>query len=228
MEPTRRIEKIRQALQKHYGPLNWWPGDGPDEIAIGAVLTQNTGWNNAERAIGQMKAVGLISFPAILSADISRLSEIIRPSGYFNQKAKKLKALANAVCRNGNGTIVQFLSGKTTDEARTLLLNIWGIGMETADSILLYAGERLIFVVDAYTIRIFSRHELVASNADYETVRNMVESAIPPDTAGYNAFHAGLVHLGKDFCHRRIPDCSHCPLSSQNTLCRETGKSYDH
>lgn len=223
MQPTPRIEHIRQALWTYYGGLNWWPGDGADEIAIGAVLTQNTAWINVEKAIGQMKTANLISFPAILSADISRLSKIIRPSGYFNQKAKKLKALAEVICRDGNETISQYLHGKSTIKARVQLLNIWGIGMETADSILLYAGEHRIFVVDAYTKRVFSRHEIVGPDTDYETVRKMVEKSIPPEIATYNAFHAGLVHLGKDFCHRRNPDCGRCPLVHLNNQGQKDG-----
>jgi len=219
-----RIENIRQTLEKHYGALNWWPGDSPDEVAIGAILTQNTAWKNVEKAIVRMKSLGLISFPAILSATPSDLAETIRPSGYFNQKAKKLKALAKVVCRDGNKTIRQFLYGKTMDTARTLLTNVWGIGMETADAILLYAGGYRIFVVDAYTKRIFFRHGIVDLNTDYEEVRKMVEQSIPSDTAAYNEFHAALVHLGKDFCHRETPDCSHCPLASLPERFRQTGE----
>jgi len=220
-----RIENIRQTLQKHYGPLNWWPGDSPDEIAIGAILTQNTAWSNAEKAIARIKTAGLLSFPAILSANPSDLAETIRPSGYFNQKAKKLKAFAKMVCQNGNETIFQRLSGKTRDEARILLLNVWGIGMETADAILLYAIGYRIFVVDDSTKRIFSRHGILSPDTEYETVRKMVEMSIPANTPTYNAFHAALVHLGKDFCHRKVPDCSHCPLASTENLFRQRGNS---
>ncbi len=228
MGPIQRIENIRQTLQNHYGPLNWWPGDTPDEIAIGAILTQNTAWANVEKIISRMKAGELLSFPRILSVETETLTQIIRPSGYFNQKAKKLKVLAENICRNKDKTITGFLAGKTTTEARQLLLNIWGIGMETADSILLYADDRRIFVVDAYTIRIFLRHEIVVSNADYETVRKMVEESIPPDTTAYNAFHAGLVHLGKDFCHRRTPDCGQCPLTLLNNRFRQIENSHGY
>lgn len=219
-----RIENIRQTLERHYGTLNWWPGDSPDEVAIGAVLTQNTNWSNVEKAIVRMKRLGLISFPAILSAETAELAKAIRPAGYFNQKARKLKELAKVVCRDGNKTIRQFFHGKTMDTVRTLLTNVWGIGLETADAILLYAGGYTIFVVDAYTKRIFFRHGIVDQNTDYEEVRKMVEQSIPSDTAACNEFHAALVHLGKDFCHRQTPDCSHCPLTALPRRLRETGE----
>ncbi len=206
------IDKIRRILENHYGPLHWWPGDNPDEIAIGAILTQNTTWQNVEKAIGKMKKERLLSFPEILKSDTKRLAESIRSAGYFNQKAKKLKFLAEAVCHCKPKTITGFLAGKSTATARNQLLAIWGIGMETADSILLYADNRPIFVIDAYTKRIFSHHNISAPDTDYETLRLLVESAILPDAAVYNEFHAGLVNLGKDFCHRRNPDCQHCPL----------------
>ncbi|NOZ13068.1 MAG: hypothetical protein GXO69_05400 [Acidobacteria bacterium] len=206
------IEEIRILIQNHYGPLFWWPGDSPDEIAIGAILTQNTAWKNVEKAIDNMKKAALLSFPAICQCDTTTLGQAVRPSGYFNQKAKKLKILAKKVCQNGGKTITGFLKGKSTETARKQLLEIWGIGPETADSILLYADNRRIFVVDAYTKRIFSRHGISAPDADYETIRKMVEDAILPDSTVYNEFHAGIVNLGKDFCHRRNPDCGRCPL----------------
>jgi endonuclease III related protein len=227
MELIPQIENIRQILQDYYGALDWWPGDSPDEIAIGAVLTQNTSWSNAEKAIVRMKNLGLLSFPAILSANLSDLAETIRPSGYFNQKAKKLKALAKTVCQNGHETILQSLSGKTTDEGRTLLLSVWGIGKETADAILLYAIGHRIFVVDEYTKRIFSRHGILSPHTEYETVRKMVEMSIPAKTSAYNEFHAGVVHLGKDFCHRQVPDCTHCPLGSLDQYVKK-GKYNEH
>ncbi|RLE16936.1 MAG: hypothetical protein DRJ14_07635 [Acidobacteria bacterium] len=212
------IEKIRYALLSHYGPLFWWPGNSPDEIAIGAILTQNTAWKNVEKAINNMKKATLLSFPAILQCDTTILAEAVRPSGYFNQKAKKLKILAKKVCQNGGKTITDFLKGKSTAAARKQLLDIWGIGRETADSILLYADNRRIFVVDAYTKRIFSRHGISAPDADYEIIRKMVENAVPADPAAYNEFHAGIVNLGKDFCHKQSPNCGACPLKALNPL----------
>ncbi|NOY23077.1 MAG: hypothetical protein GXO70_06170 [Acidobacteria bacterium] len=214
------IEEIRILIRNHYGPLFWWPGDSPDEIAIGAILTQNTAWQNVEKALNNMKKKKLLSFPAILEYDTVILAEAIRPSGYFNQKAKKLKILAKKVCQNDGKTITDFLKGKSTAAARKQLIETWGIGPETADSILLYADNRRIFVVDAYTKRIFSRHGISAPDTDYETIREMVENAIPPDSSDYNEFHAGIVHLGKDFCHRKNPDCGTCPLGR---LLRQSG-----
>jgi len=210
--PRNRIEPIRLLLADHYGDLRWWPGETPEEIAIGAVLTQNTAWSNVEKAIANLKAAGWLTFPAIRAADRECLAERIRPSGYFNEKAKKLQALADWVCDRGDGTLAGALGRKDAVSLRRDLLGVWGVGKETADAILLYAGHRRIFVVDAYTIRIFSRHGICDERADYDAVRTLVERSVPPEVPVYNAFHAHLVQLGKDYCHKRNPDCAHCPI----------------
>jgi len=192
---------IYRPLLEYFGPQNWWPmqrGFRPPEweVCLGAVLTQNTNWSNVEKALSNLKASGIISKQDILRLGENELAELIKPSGYYNQKAKKLRILAS-------------FNGKVT---RNNLLSLWGIGRETADSILLYAYNKPYFVIDAYTRRIFSRLGLVQKDSSYEELRHFFERNIPRDTAIYKEYHALIVELGKRFC-RKKPLCNECPIS---------------
>jgi endonuclease-3 related protein len=202
-------------LLAHYGPQGWWPGDTPFEIAVGAILTQNTAWSNVEKAIANLRRAGALSFRGMTRLAGRRLAALIRPSGYFNQKAKKLRAfLAWLEARGGaSGSVKRALAGPL-DEVRESLLAVHGVGPETADSILLYAGERPVFVIDAYTRRVLWRHGMPrALAADYEALRAHFESRLPRSVPLYNEFHALFVRVGKERCAKRLPRCAGCPLA---------------
>jgi len=205
-----RLQAIYRSLRAHHGHLDWWPGDGRFEIAVGAVLTQNTAWTNVEKAIARLQAEDLLAPRAMLDCPPDTLAEAIRPSGYFNVKTKRLRALCTAWLENGGE---QGLAGLDTDTLRERLLAVHGVGRETADDILLYAFERPVFVIDAYTRRIFSRLGLVSGDEGYDVLRRTIEQALGPDVALYNDYHAQIVALGKDTC-RPKPHCGACPLAA--------------
>jgi len=197
-----------------YGPQGWWPGRTPFEVAVGAILTQNTAWTNVEKAIANLKAAGALSFRGMKRLPERTLAALIRPSGYFNQKAKKLRAfLAWLEARGGkSGSVRRALAGPL-GEVRESLLAVHGVGPETADSILLYAGDRPVFVIDAYTRRVLSRHGMPrATDAPYDELRALFESGLPRSVRLYNEFHALLVRLGKERCRKRGPRCAECLL----------------
>jgi len=205
---------IFKILYDHYGPQYWWPAETPFEVMVGAVLTQNTNWRNVEKAINNLKRAGALSSPKkILSMPERKLAALIRPAGYFNIKAKRLKSMVGFyVSTLGVG---RKIAGRLkTKRFRDELLSVNGIGPETADSILLYSFGRRVFVVDAYTRRIFSRHGYFASDLGYEHIRRLFEESLPPDAKLYNEYHALIVRLGKDFC-RTVPKCELCPLSHE-------------
>jgi endonuclease-3 related protein len=190
--------EIYNKLLKEFGKQNWWPSKTRSkfEICIGAILTQNTNWRNVEKAINNLIENNMLSKEAIKKANVNKLSALIKSSGYYKQKAKKLKAFVNF-----NGTIT-----------REDILSIWGIGPETADSMLLYAYNKQYFVVDAYTKRIFTRLGVLDGKEDYEEVRDIFESKLPKDVELYKEFHALIVTLGKKFCKKK-PECNECPLN---------------
>jgi endonuclease III related protein len=200
-----------ETLSRSLGPMNWWPARTPFEVIVGAILTQNTAWSNVERAIDNLRAARLLSLRAIERVPLPRLARLIRPSGYFRQKAKKLKAFSRFLRREHRGSLARMFR-TPTDVLREQLLGVYGIGRETADSILLYAGGHTIFVVDAYTHRIFGRHGFDELPTDYEGVRELVEASLPRNAATYNEFHALLVNVGKNWCRPREPRCHECPL----------------
>lgn len=202
---------IYETLFAAFGPQHWWPGDTPTEVAIGAVMTQNTAWTNVEKAIAALRAADAIDFVAIDRMDEVRLAELIRSAGTFRIKAQRLKALARWVMARGDGDIVAALNGDTA-VLREQLLSIDGIGPETADAILLYAGGHATFVVDAYTRRILRRHFLIEESATYDAVKKTIESQVRRDAAIYNEYHALLVELAKRHCRKRA-DCDGCPLA---------------
>lgn len=193
-----------------FGPQYWWPGQTPLEIMIGAVLTQNTNWKNVEKAIANLKAAQMLDVRRLYQVPADQLAELIRPAGYFNIKTKRLKNLIAWLWEKYNGNI-QTLKTQPTDRLREELLSISGIGPETADSILLYAIEKPVFVVDAYTARILGRHHLIAEGDGYAEIQSLFESALPKEVALYNEYHALLVRCGKEFCKPK-PSCRGCPL----------------
>ena len=205
-----QLTDIYHRLYKHFGPQHWWPGQTPLEIMIGAVLTQNTNWRNVEKAINNLKQAALLDADKLFTLPPEDLAPLIRPAGYFNIKAKRLKALIDWFWVQYGGDPKR-LQEKPADQLREELLALKGIGPETADSILLYAIGKPVFVVDAYTARILSRHHLVCPPVEYQDIQDLFESALPRDTALYNEYHALLVCCGKEFCKPR-PLCKGCPL----------------
>ncbi len=205
------FEEIYTLLYDHFGPQGWWPGDSPFEIMVGAVLTQNTNWGNVCKAISNLKEAGMLSFSRLSALPVDELAQLIKPSGYFNIKAKRLQNLLQMISERYNGRLDLFLE---TDlpSGREALLSVKGIGPETADSILLYAANHPIFVVDTYTHRIFSRHYLVAEESDYHSLQKEFHHRLPPQSALYNEYHALIVTLGKDYCRKTNPRCTQCPL----------------
>jgi endonuclease-3 related protein len=201
-----------EALFAAHGPQHWWPGRTPFEIIVGAILVQNTSWTNVATAIENLRCEKLLTPRAIESVSTPRLARLIRSSGYFRQKTKKLKSFASFLHREYQGSLTKMFRTPTT-ALRQQLLAVHGIGPETADSILLYAGNHPVFVVDAYTRRILERHGLASAKLGYEDVRQLFERSLPADPALYNEFHALIVHTGKHFCRPREPRCGECPLN---------------
>lgn len=209
--PTTPLTSYYHTLYGSLGPQSWWPAKTPFEVIVGAILTQNTNWTNVERAIANLRRERLLSPRAMERVSPAHLASLIRSSGYFRQKAKKLKAFVRFLRDEYSGSLKRMFHTPTA-ELREKLLSVHGIGPETADSILLYAGAKEIFVVDAYTKRILSRHGWVGDKATYEGMRTLVESHLPRDVSRYNEFHALLVNVGKNWCRPRDPRCSECPL----------------
>ncbi len=211
MGRKQRINDIYAALYSRYGPQKWWPAESDLECIIGTILTQNTTWKNVEKAIDQLKQHGLISIQRLSSISIYELAQIIRSSGYFNQKALKIKNLVSFVNANYAGNIDKML-GQDLYALREKLLSIKGIGPETADSIILYAAKKPTFVIDAYTYRILSRHGLIAEDSSYQEMQELFMDSLPDDTKLFNEYHALLVKVGKEHCKKKSPLCNGCPL----------------
>ena len=207
------FDTIYHRLYRHFGPQYWWPGETPEEIIIGAVLTQNTNWQNVSRAIDNLRQNGSLSLQAVSQLSPKRLAQLIRPSGYYNIKQKRLRAVADYFVSRWRGDLSRIIK-IPTPALRKELLNIHGVGRETADSILLYALKRPVFVVDAYTIRIGSRHGLFPDDSNYEVVRGLFESHLKRSVSLFNEYHALLVRLGKEFCKPKSL-CLKCPLQEE-------------
>ena len=207
---TNRIEEIHTRLFDHFGHQHWWPGETPFEVMLGAVLTQNTSWRNVSMVIEALRQDGLLSFEALEALPLEVLAEKIRPSGYYNQKAKRLKGLFVAI-REDSGTLEDFFA-QDTYTLREKLLAIKGIGPETADSITLYGAGKPVFVVDAYTYRILLRHDLIAEDAGYEEIQELFLRKLPTEAHLFNEYHALLVRLAKEYCKKSNPLCDTCPL----------------
>ena len=210
-----RLLEIFNVLFRRYGPRHWWPAETPFEVCVGAILTQNTSWGNVEKAIANLKRAGLLSARALLDMPVERLVEVIRPAGFFNVKARRLKAFIDWLFTRYNGNLDRLFAGKWR-ELREELLAVPGIGPETCDAILLYAGEKPSFVVDAYTRRLFAGLGLIPEHAGYEEVRALFMENLPADPALFNEYHALIVEHGKEHCRKR-PRCAGCPL---HVLCR--------
>jgi endonuclease-3 related protein len=206
-----QLKEIYNLLLERFGPQHWWPGDSPFEVIIGAILTQNTNWTNVEKTIANLKKAKVLTPERLHAIDTARLAELIRPAGYYNIKALRLKNFLNWLFERYSGKLKN-LADVPADRLREELLSIKGIGPETADSILLYALDRPVFVIDAYTARIAARHHLIDAGAGYDEIKELFESRLPPDVKMFNEYHALLVRLGKEFC-RPTPRCETCPLN---------------
>ncbi len=216
MDVTRRLEAIFEALNAHFGDLQWWPGETPFEIIVGAILTQNTNWKNVATAIAALKVAGLLTPRELYDAEDTVVASLIRPSGYYNIKTKRLRAfLVFLHTRYGGDLNAMFDEDMWT--LRQQLLSIKGIGAETADSILLYGGAKPVFVVDAYTRRILDRHGLTTPAWSYGEVQSLFMDHLRQNTLLYNQYHALLVQAGKEFC-RKKPRCEACPLVGEMTV----------
>lgn len=208
-----RIKATYEALLSAYGTQEWWPTTTKEketEIAIGAILTQNTAWKNVEKAIKNLADKGLVDIKKLNSINEEELAKLIRASGYYNQKAKKLKAFARHIAQNYGGEIKLLLS-KNTEELRKELLEMYGIGPETADSIILYAAKKPTFIADAYTKRMASRTGIIKETASYDEIRNLFTQNLPKEQQLFSQYHALIVQHGKNTC-KKTPQCENCPI----------------
>jgi len=207
------LRKVYETLHEYFGDLHWWPGDSPFEVIVGAILTQNTAWKNVETAIGRLKAGDLLHPARLRHLADQHLADLIRPAGYFRVKTKRLKAF------------LQFLYQEYQDDLNALfaedlwvlrkrLLSVHGIGEETADSILLYAAGKPVFVVDAYTRRMMQRHRFISGKARYADIQTLFMTGLPRSAPLFNQYHALLVNTGKQFCRKQNPKCEIGPLQS--------------
>ena len=206
-----KVYEIYEILLKHFGPQAWWPGETPFEVMVGAVLTQNTNWTNVSRAIDNLKKENLLLFGKMHELPVELLAEKIRPAGYFNLKAGRLKNLLNFIGGEYNGSLEDMFKEDAVS-LREKILTVKGIGPETADSILLYAGNMPVFVVDTYTHRIFCRHAIIAEEDGYYEIQDYFMLSLPEEIELFNEYHALIVRLGKEFCKKSKPLCKKCPL----------------
>ncbi len=215
---SRRVSLLRvyRRLLRHFGHAGWWPGETPFEVCVGAILTQNTAWVNVERALGVLRRRGFLSYGALRGLTPATLAPLIRSSGYFNVKARRVMAFVSFLGREFDGS-VEAMACEDPIRLREKLLGVNGIGRETADSIVLYAARLPLFVVDAYTRRVFVRLGMLEGEKDYDEIQRLFMRALPRDAALYNDFHAQIVRLGKAVCRPR-PRCPECPLEG---LCPE-------
>ncbi len=211
---TNRQELLREVYDRlfaFFGPQRWWPAETQFEVILGAILTQNTAWKNVATAIGNLRRYDLLRFEGLCGLSAQELAVLIRSSGFYNEKAKKIKAFCNDILTKWDGRLEEFLS-RDMEELRTDLLGIRGIGPETADSIVLYAALKPSFVVDTYTYRIFSRHGWVGESISYDELREYFMGAMEPDVQLFQEFHALLVRTGHLYC-RKTAMCQSCPLN---------------
>lgn len=218
------LEIYYDLLFKHFGPRHWWPGDSPFEIALGAILTQNTAWINVEKALSNLKGLAALSPTEVSALPDAALAQAIRPSGYYNQKLIKIRNFLGwlekkAVEHSGEGALkllaspsLDFLREEDLPGLRESLLSVKGVGPETADSILLYALELPSFVIDAYTWRMLRRHGFVGEDTNYYEMQALFTRVMPDNLAVYNEYHALIVKLGQEHCRKTKPLCASCPL----------------
>ena len=204
------LQRIYSRLFSAFGRQYWWPGETRLEIIIGAILTQNTNWKNVERAIINLRKAKLLSFDPLLRVSLRKLAQLIRPSGYFNIKSKRLKNFIKFIEKDYGGSLT-LLQKQPMDKLRIEFLSVNGIGPETADSILLYAFEKPVFVIDAYTKRLFYRYGIIGKDVKYEDLQEIFMQHLKADTQMFNEYHALIVKLAKEHCRSR-PLCEKCPL----------------
>jgi endonuclease-3 related protein len=207
---TSLFMEIFDKLLKAFGPRHWWPGESPFEVMVGAILTQNTSWKNVEKAIEKLKARSVLTPEGIHRLKTSDLASLIRSSGFYRIKADRLKSFVDFLFEEFEGKIER-MKKEPAESLRKRLLEVKGIGQETADSILLYALQKPMFVVDAYTRRVLSRHGMISNRDSYEEVQKLFMRHLPPDEKLFNEYHALLVHVAKSAC-KKIPQCDICPL----------------
>lgn len=224
--PTRaQVQRVYRALFDHYGPQQWWPTASEDpeqqrfEICLGAILTQNTSWKGAAAALANLRAAGATTPEAILDLPHDVLAGLVRPSGHFNVKARKLQSFCEAVMFDGAGSLDALLEGDA-DEVRERLLSIWGVGPETADAMTLYAARKPTFVVDAYAYRLFERLGIPPGPRRYDTYREFLLRIVGPDVWALNEWHALIVRHGQQTCRRSAPRCEVCPLARRCDFAR--------
>ena len=208
---NRKLRLIYKKLFNYLGPQYWWPADSSFEVVVGTILTQNTNWRNVEKAIANLKRKNLLNPKMLYHISLKKLAALIKPSGYFNIKAKRLNAFLDVLFNSYQGSIKNMFSWDT-QQLRRVLLDIKGIGPETADSILLYAAQRPVFVVDAYTKRIFLRHNFIKEEYSYSQIQELFMKSLDNDARLFNEYHALLVRLGKEICTKNNPRCNICPL----------------
>ena len=205
-----RLLCMYEALLEHFGPQGWWPAETPLEMMVGAVLTQNTNWGNVEKAIANLKRENLLDARRLHDMRPEALAERIQPAGYYRVKTQRLQNLVRFLMERYDGEVDRLL-GEDTEGLRSGLLGVKGIGPETADSIVLYAASRPVFVVDAYTHRILLRHDLAEDRASYEDMQALFQDSLSEDVPLFQEFHALIVQTGKTYC-RKTPRCEPCPL----------------
>jgi endonuclease III related protein len=204
------LMSMYRALFERFGPRHWWPANSPFEVCVGAILTQNTAWKNVAKAINNLKAADSLDPIPIHRSNHEELARLIKPAGYFNVKAIRLRNFVNLLVEKHGGDLDSLFSAPMA-KLREELLSVKGIGKETADSIILYAANKPILVVDAYTKRVLYRHGIVSENADYDVMQSMLEANLPLDVELFNDFHAQFDAAGHFYC-KRIPLCDKCPL----------------
>lgn len=204
------MTQVYSALQRAYGPQRWWPAETGFEMALGAILTQNTAWSNVEKAVANLKAEGLLEPGPLARAHISKVRSCVRPAGYYRQKAERIRRFARWLISEHQGEVAVLL-GLGKEKARAELLSFNGIGPETADSILLYAGGYPAFVIDAYTRRLANRYPL-SKERGYAELQSFFQAGLPADSELFNEYHALIVKHAKEHCRAR-PECGGCPLA---------------
>ena len=210
---VKELSAIYHRLLRFFGEQEWWPAETPFEVIVGAILTQNTAWRNVEQAIENLKAEGVLTPQGLRSIDEARLAGLIHPAGYYNVKAKRLKGLITFLDKEYGGDL-QRMFAEPLASLRGKILMVKGVGPETADSILLYAAEKPIFVIDAYTRRVLSRHGMLSDGASYGDIQDLFMRSLPLDVSLYKEYHALFVRLAKTFCKTK-PLCTGCPLEQE-------------
>lgn len=211
LEAAETLRQYYETLHQRLGPQGWWPARTRLEVILGAILTQNTAWTNAALALRRLRKAGLLSLARLQRASRSELENCIRPAGFYRQKALTIRNFLDWLTRACGGSLAT-LFAPPAEEARRELLKVRGLGPETVDAILLYAGRHPFFVADAYTRRILARHGLVPAKAGYSAVQQFLHRHLPANQGLFNGYHALLVEVGKRFCRRQQPDCEACPL----------------